>query len=500
MNSRENFGYEYTVALCEAIEKLTEREEMLNGGVFKYKGANLRHALERSFYFNYATDDFLFDIFEQWKTNKLPGKIEVKDSLHRKLISIMCEIPEKNIIVRVSIANRIKKIFKATIRMLIVELGINVIVSALRKTRNDRIQNKVGVEVLFFVINERFVKFMRPIFDVLSSKCAYITHNLKTEEYLKKEKLPHVKISHLFYTINRWSQPDSWLKRFCLLEHYDILYDTIERLHSKSVVLVEGNAPPYEVVNQICKKLNIQSVCIQQGWSPIIHNGFRNMSYSKMLVWGNGFAHNLMGYNPKQKFIATGNFVIQKNSGSRIPKRAGDKIKLGFLPPMRTKILNQEKLDEFMSLVPWAANEFKNSEIRISQHPTIKRSEQLEKLSKYENVTFLSSQTHSLQDIIGGNDVAVSFYSTTILESIATGALPLMVNLTSMPHYFPDIHKLGAGIEVRSTKEAKKILREFINHPEKISAFDASMKKFREEYFAYDKETALKNIVNELVK
>jgi hypothetical protein len=223
------------------------------------------------------------------------------------------------------------------------------------------------------------------------------------------------------------------------------------------------------------------------------------MTYSKMLVWGEGFARDLAKYNPQQKFVATGNYIIEKITESKVPKKPDEKIKLGFLPPMRTKILSQKKLDEFISLVPWAANEFKNTEIRISQHPTISNNEQLEKLSKYNNVTFLSSLTHTLQEIIGGNDIAISFYSTTILESIATGALPLIVNITSMPSYFPDVHAWKAGIEVRSIEEAKKILKEMVRNPEKISHFNDGMDKFRKQYFYSGKEQAIKNIVNEIM-
>lgn len=495
--AQSEFGYEYIINLCSAIERLTAQEEILDKKKFAYESIYLGYAFERSLYFNYANDDFLFDIFRQWKVCTLPEKIKVKDNLQKKLISIMCKCPEERIvIIRPNISQRFKTALKFVARF-ILRLGINDIISHIRKSINRNSQKNARYDVLFFVFNERFFKYMKPIFDILPVRCAFITHNKKTENFLLKEDIPYVKISHLLYNLTRWSQSDCWMKRFCLLEDYDILHDTIERIHPKSIVFVEGNASVYEVVNQICKKFDIQSICIQQGWSPIVHNGFRNMTYSKMLVWGNGFAQDLAEYNPQQKFIATGSFAI--DIGSKDSKKANEKIKLGFLPPMRTKILSQKKLDEFMSLVPWAANEFKNAEIRISQHPTISNNAQLEKLSEYDNVTFISSLTLTLQEIIGGNDIAISFYSTTILESIAAGALPVILNLTSMPHYFPDVHAMKAGIEVRSIEEAKKILKEFINHPEKISSFDNGIKKFKEQYFAYDREMAMKNIVREII-
>ena len=497
--TQSEFGYGYIMNLCSAIEQLTAQEKVRDRKKFIYKSTDLGYALERSLYFNYANDDILFNIFGQWKMGDLPEKITVRDDLQKKLVSIMCKCPKERItIARPCITQR----FKVTLKFIakfILKLGIDDIISGVRKSANSHIQKNAQYDVLFFVFNERFVKYMKPIFDILSFKCAFITHNKKTEDFLFREKLPYVKISYILYNLTRWSQSDCWMKRFCLLEDYDILYDTIERIHPKSIVFVEGNASVYEVVNQICKKLGIRSICIQQGWSPIVHNGFRNMTYSKMLVWGDGFAQDLAEYNPQQKFITTGSFVIEKIIGSKDSKKANEKIKLGFLPPMRTKILSQKKLDEFMSLVPWAANEFKNTEIRISQHPTISKNEQLEKLSEYDNVTFMSSLTHTLQEIIGGNDIAVSFYSTTILESIAAGALPVIVNLTSMPNYFPDVDREKAGIEVRSIEEAKEILKELVYNPKKISHFTDGMEKFRKQYFHANKEEAIKNIVNEIM-
>ena len=495
----EEFGYDYTMNLCSAIEQLTAQEIASDEKKFTYKSTNLRYALERSLYFNYANDDLLFDIFGQWKMGDLPKKIEVEDNLQKKLVSVVCKCPEERIvIIRSNIAHRFKIALKF-IAKFILRLGIDDTISGIRKSLNRRIQKNAQYDVLFFVLNERFVKYMKPVFDILPVRCAFITHDKKTESFLSREKIPYVKISHFLYNFTRWSQDDCWTKRFRLLEDYDILHDTIERIHPKSVALVEGNAPIYEVVNQICKKLGIQSVCIQQGWSPIVHNGFRNMTYSKMLVWGEGFARDLAKYNPQQKFVATGNHIIEKITVPKVPKKSNEKIKLGFLPPMQTKILSQKKLDKFMSLVPWATNEFKNAEIRISQHPTISKNERLEKLSEYDNVTFMSSLTHTLQDIIGDNDIVVSFYSTTILESIAAGALPVIVNLTSMPHYFPDVHAMKAGIELKSVEEAKKILRGLVSNPEKISHFNDGMEEFRRQYFYAGKEQAIKNIVNEIM-
>src|SRR5207245_2731811 len=74
-----------------------------------------------------------------------------------------------------------------------------------------------------------------------------------------------------------------------VIESYDRFHDAVFHLRPACLVVVEGNAPQDETINQACAQLGIPTVCVQQGWSPVLHNGFRNMSYTRMTVWGQGF-------------------------------------------------------------------------------------------------------------------------------------------------------------------------------------------------------------------
>ena len=489
----QDFGYEYVIALCEAIEKVVKKEEAATPHIFTYKELNLRFAVERALYFSYANSASLFDIFTKWKTDSLPKQIQAKDNAQKKLIREMCNVEESKIYVKTG--NTGKIIIKSSVRVFINIFRLNTLVSFIRKQINFSNQNK-KYQVLFYVINERFVRFMKPIFDKIGVPCAYITTDTKTANYLEKEKIPHVRVSRFGYMLSKLAQKDSTLKRFMITEYYDLLSDSINNIHPKSVVLVEGNVPAYETVNQICKKLNIKSVCIQQGWSPIVHNGFRNMSYTKMLVWGDGFANDLRIYNPKQKFVTVGNFTVETQQSKNITQ-----IKTVALFFHGTgRMIPPKTLEDFLDFTKRLVKDFQNINIIIREHPVYKLDQKIKtELINSGNVVFMSGPEYSLESVMEKSDLNISVYSGTCLESISAGILPLMINITSCPNFFPDIAKLGAGIEVKSTDEALETIKRLIENPNIIQKFKEPMEKFRKEYFAFDKETSMKNIVKEIV-
>lgn len=499
MKSKREFdGYLYTQSVCLAIEKYTSSEENRKSSVFFYRNANLRFAVERALYVAFVNNDRLFKIFGDWQNNNLPTEIILSNQLEKDILLNMCDInPDHIYIASQDISYRLKNILKVIFKQITLILCLNRIAKFTRELLNQKNFKRKHYQILLSIRSERFAKYLEPIAEKIPVSFAYITYNKKTTKYLKSKNLPYIKISRAGYFLERFTHGGSIVDQFGISDQYDYLYEFIKGAQPTSVLVVEGNAPHDEIVNQICKQTGIQSICLQQGWSPIIHNGFRNMTYTKMLVWGDGFAKDLTLFNPNQRFVSTGSHII-KLSDTKTTRKSGYKIKIGFLPPMPTKILSENNYNRFMGLVPWVANKFKDVEIVVSEHPTIVNNQRFSELANYDNVKFLSSKIYSLQEIIEGNNISVSFFSTTILESIAAGSLPIIVNLTSMPHHIPDINIHGAGIEVRSIDEAKNIITELVNNPEKISAYKTRMEKFRKEYFAYDRDKAIDNIIKEM--
>jgi glycosyltransferase involved in cell wall biosynthesis len=495
-DSPYNFGHEYTMALCSAIEKVTASEEAKNPKVFIYNGLNLRYAIERSFYFSYANHNGLFGIFTRWKTDRLEMIVHVKNNVEKKIAANLCNLDENQIQIQPeSLSKKIKFKIKFLVQWLLIVCGISRLTSYIRRKINILSQRGEEYDVLFYVINERFVRFMRPIFGEMPVSCAYITHDRKAADYLEREKLPFIKISRFGHLIRQWSQKDSWLKQFLLIELYDQLCDSIERIRPKTIVMVEGSAPQYEVVNQLSKKCNIRSICLQQGWAPFVHTGFRNMTFSQMLVWGEGFAKDLKPYNHYQNFITTGSYTVE----TKILKRVEKINTISFFSQGKTFFINDSVWQEFITLAEQIALQCKEVEVIMREHPLYPLSyiekERLERVG----VIFMSPPKYSLDEVFQKSDLTVSIFSSAILESIAAGILPIVFNPKVLPKFYPDITALGVNIEVNNIKEAIQEIIELVKNPTQIEKFREPMENFREKYFAYNKEKAIQNIIKEII-
>src|SRR3954465_2887322 len=78
-----------------------------------------------------------------------------------------------------------------------------------------------------------------------------------------------------------WSYPS-------LMRGFDRVVTALSRMRASRTVVVEGMSPLDEIGSQASKALGIRSICLQQGWSPLVHAGFRGMTHSTMTVWGEG--------------------------------------------------------------------------------------------------------------------------------------------------------------------------------------------------------------------
>jgi hypothetical protein len=96
------------------------------------------------------------------------------------------------------------------------------------------------------------------------------------------------------------------------------------------------------------------------------------------------------------------------------------------------------------------------------------------------------------------SDLSVSIYSSTILESIASDVVPMIFNLDSFPNYFPDIAKIGMGIEIKTLEQAQNTIKSIISGEIDITTYHTKIELLRKEFFSYDKDDALSNIVREI--
>lgn len=459
-------GYRYTLALCDAIDAYLTETKKKEPSFFTHRSSPLEYALSRTLFSTFANTVRLRDAYANTGSVPLAHEMETRRRPVRAFAGTLLRIS-----------------------------GCALLIRMLRIFATPKRVKGVRPGILLCVESEQFTRFLEPIVRKLTTPYSFLTYDAGAATYAKLVGLPCILVPRFGARIARIAHPDGPLSRFSIIEKYDLLEETFKRIRPQSVVVVEGNAAFDEVVNQLAKKYGASSVCLQQGWSPIFHSGFRDMSYTKMLVWGDGFAKLLAPYNPAQTFITTGSPVLTM---SRI-QRAPEPFTIAFLSQTASPILSKEALGEFLSFTRIVAKRFPTVSVLVREHPRFPLAKkEKDALLALSNVTFRSPPTYSLDAVLAQSTISVSVYSSTILESIAAGVVPLVFNVTSMPRFNPDVAAQGAGIEVKNIDDALAALTPLIAHPENLERFRAPMEKFRKEYFSEGKEVAIQKIVKEI--
>jgi hypothetical protein len=233
---------------------------------------------------------------------------------------------------------------------------------------------------------------------------------------------------------------------------FDTFRHILEREAPTAVMMTEGNQPDDEILARAAQALGVRSICIQQGWSPIIHTGFRDMQYDHFCVWGPEFGHLLQPENPRQYFTATGSHRIEPTA-TATPATARA---ISFFLQKDSLLITERAWREMLDLVRWTAATWPERDILVREHPAAAlTAEERSALCALPNIALCPSATMSLDTVLRQTGLAVAFYSTTLIEGLAYGAVPLIINITGAPHYVPDLGAMGVGIEVKDFAAAR---------------------------------------------
>lgn len=475
--------------LNDAIEQFTSDMVANDPDVFKGRRSNIRYVVERQIFFATFPDRTLHDYFVAYETHQalpddkdLPYWVQQIAPYFRKSRPDFPAPPD--------LKSRILRYLY-------------------------RLQGRPSVwiegcdagrpRVLFLVIHPKFVRYLRPIAEKLAVSCAFLViEDPEMFGVLAEQKLPRV---HVELTAESQSmiameveimrqkfQPgpfDSWFIKLNALRH------ALKQIAPECIVVPEGNAAVYELANQAARAIRVPTVCVQQGWAPVVHPGFRNMSYTKMFVWGEQFIDMLAAYNPRQHFVATGNHVV-----TCLPQGdAGKRTALAFFLQNGAHWLTDGVAQCVMDLIVWAAEQFPDCEIRVREHPGEPLPDSdVERLRRAGNIRVMLPNEFSLKDVFLDCRVAVAINSTTILEAIASGVVPLILDVGGWGPYYPNVADEGAGIEVNNFADARVELERLMSDDRVCASFAPALDNVRQRLFAHNDEQALDVIVDEIRK
>ena len=468
--------YEYIQVLCQSIEKYTKDAETENSYAFQYGNINLKFAVERYLYFKFVDHSQLYNWFCRSIQNNPRETFIFKSIIEKKIALCLLESSINN------------KNYRYHPLAFLQDICSNIWYKILTIFWNLQPTPQLAfkkIDILVWLNQPKHARYLLPIINNLDTSYSYLLVG-RRENKLKSFLQNHQMSAINTRGIKIKSLPKSKELRYFreLTTYCDRIYESLKILKPKCVILVEGNSPIDEITNQVCKQLLIPTICIQHGWSPIIHNGFRNMSYTKMLVWGQGFANLLKKYNPQQSFAITGSHILNQNNHIELIKNIDAKKSISFFLQSPKKLCSCVSWNKILKLILLTAKNFSDIPILVREHPNYPLSfTEKKSFAKFSNIEFVDAARYSLTDVLERSLVSISVFSTTILESVVAEVIPIIFNVTSMPNYYPNLHEAGVGIEVKNIDEAVNAIEKLVLNREYRQKIQLNFKKFQYKYF-----------------
>jgi hypothetical protein len=462
------FGYEYMLALVDAIEgqvKATRRRHLT------YRGADLSGAVKRSLFIDLVNDEELYEAFGVGRDGSgepIPWAPGLRTATIRRLLG------QRDPAAR-SIAGAASRAYRDLPR--------------LRHRWSERGKRGAyranGPTACFFLDHPKFVGFVDPVIERLEhDRVLLVALTGHVEEAVDAHRVAHATLPHGETPSSRAVGDALWeWPRLPIV--YDEVLDLLRERQPGCAVVIEGNSPLDEVVNQACRALDMPCLCLQQGWSPIVHSGFRELSFTSMAVWGDGFRDLLGPYSPQQRFDVVGTPAL---SAYALPDSGASAERLPvvsfFLQPPSPLIAEDHQL-LLHELILRASRDFPDSRVFVREHPGWPLAvDERERLDAAPNVDLTSAASHTLTEVIQASRVAVSIYSTSLLEAAALDTAALVFNPTSLPRYTPDLEELGVGVEVDDTQAALRTIDRLLHDEGYRRSFQPAMASFRDRFFA----------------
>ncbi len=410
MDGQESFASDFVESLVGEIESLTEG---LHWSATTYRGADLRHALARALYFRFVNDT---DARHAFRKSRLgPGWLLKRFD------------PNRNGDFRTALHNFVAD-----------------------SVARPHFPSWSKDSVVFAVIHPKFVRYVRSIGYDRASVFFGGTNDELEKELVKSDITVAHSTRKPFRRLFDARLPV--LQAFALQRELDTHLAFLTKQRPRVVVVVEGNSPFDEVMNQACKLAGIPCVCIQQGWSPIIHSGFRHLSFDRMLVWGEEFGRLLAPHSPRQRFVATGSHVVGP-AVEGAPVLKGEAI--SFFLQGRSPLIDDTVWDGFLGLARRVAYRLPNTSILVREHPSEPLDERARSTLQIPNVNCVDPATLPLDEQLARSRIGVSLYSTTLFECVARGVVPVVVNPGLIRSFVPSLAVSGAGVEASSFPDAE---------------------------------------------
>ena len=466
----DQVGYQFVAALSDAIERATTTWEREDPTAFCYHDADLQHAVERALYIVLANHEPLYAAF--------------RDELSVDAVGGLGSALERSVtraLLLQSAAGSARPAWRQ-----VVARGLWHARRARDPSGPVAPRRRVG-PVAFVLGHPKLLRFVEPVRrrvadagELVVAMSPEVAAAAAESEVVQLDDAPSREHGRRAVGVGL-------LGATSLLGAYDALLATFARHDPRCVVVVEGMSPTDEIANRAAHALSIPCICLQQGWSPFIHAGFRNMSFDAMAVWGEGFAELLRPHNPRQRFVATGSFALAPEVGLGREELAGmlaGRQAIAFFLQPQSPLIGPAEQTALLELISRTCRRLPSCAVLVREHPASPLADRDRDVLTAQGATLVGVERFALGPILEAAAVAVSVYSTSLVEAAAVGSVPVVFNPTSMPHYVPDLQALGAGVERSDVAGAEEAIADLVENAAARDRLREGGERFRRRFFA----------------
>jgi hypothetical protein len=474
-------GYEFMLSLTDAIEESTGAFEDQHPGAFRYRDSDLRRAVERELYSRLSGRQDLLHVYCAGGSDVAGVETALEADVVARLLHHSGPVARSRGAGpwRAARSARWKLAPRRSVDR---PLGAG----GSAGTSVDQ------APVAFVLDHPKFLAYLEPVLGALrpaSSLVISIVPGVDTSATAAGVRyIP----AHAARSMPRPDMTRAGIglaESWYLCSSFERLDAAISRERPRAVIVVEGNSAVDELTNQICRLRRIPCLCIQQGWSPIVHNGFRHMSFSAMLVWGEGFRELLRPHNPDQHFEVVGSPVFDARANGQSPHRHlhdlvdGAPVVAVFLQGDSPLITGRHR-EALLGIVRETAGRLPQAYVLVREHPAHPLEQpHRDALGAISNVILAAPDRYPIGDVLDVSTLAVSIYSTTLLESAARGRVPVVFNPTALPRSAPDLEAIGAGVEQRDARAATETVVHLMQDDAARAAFGPGLAAFASRFF-----------------
>jgi hypothetical protein len=475
--------------LTELIESLLDWQIENHANIFMYGPADFRGAFSRYYYFSAINQpSALLPLINASKGWGYENK-------RQPLIDLYQEIQALD-----SFEYKVKRLARHVLawgKVIYIKLASLICHKGIGRNRDEK--KTIG----FFALNTRFVLFFQEVIENLKgyqtiffSPDFNATDNdiLKVGSQSQKLMLGEVRLLDIHIPIRH----PLFSTYVSILHFYVRMLGSLKHNQPSVLVFAEGTSMQDEVSSQVAKTLSIPTVRIQSGRGGVMHCGYRNMSFDRMLCWGEGFVKRYKEYSPSPTYEIMGSPLF--NGLKKTKKEATNFAVAVFTQPI-SKHISVKEYTALINVCIAIVNKIPEAKIIVRKHPVDTSNAFDELLAQYPEQVKLKPTTEcSLAEVMCKVQCAVGFYSTTLSEAAACDVIPIVMKLREQHSVFPFPEKYGAAIITESEKDTFDIIHSILKTPNKFLETREKMKVFSNEFFGENDGKSLNRIADSILK